>query len=77
MNSYLKSALEEILSPEALGTILRDSNAIGSLPSQLQQSTRLIFARGYAVQIRILIGFAAVQLLSVGLVWRKKQIKVP
>ncbi|KAI1455383.1 putative efflux pump antibiotic resistance protein [Annulohypoxylon moriforme] len=77
MNSYLKSSLANILSPDTLSAILQDTSVIKGLTPQLQEDVKRTFAHGYATQIRILIGFTAAQLLSIGLIWRKKQIKVP
>ncbi len=77
MNSYLKSSLANVLSPDMLDAVLQDTSVIKGLSSELQEDVKRTFAHGYATQIRILIAFTGVQLLSVGLMWQKKQIKVP
>lgn len=77
MNSYLKASLANVLSPDMLDAVLKDTSVIKGLASGLQEDAKRIFAQGYATQIRILIGFTAVQLLSIILLWQKEQIKVP
>ncbi|KAI0405659.1 putative efflux pump antibiotic resistance protein [Xylaria palmicola] len=77
MNSYLKSSLADILSPDMLDAVLQDTSVIMGLNSELQQDVKQIFAYGYATQIRILIGFTAVQLLSISLLWQRRQMRVP
>lgn len=75
MNSYLKSSLASVLDPDMLDAVLQDTGVIKSLSSGLQEDVKRTFAYGYATQIRILIGFTAVQVLSAGLVWRREQLK--
>ncbi|KAK8053287.1 hypothetical protein PG996_012588, partial [Apiospora saccharicola] len=77
MNSYLKSSLSNILAPGLLNAVLQDTSAINGLDRDLQEDTKRSFALGYAIQNRILIGFAAGQLLLIALLWRKRQMKVP
>jgi hypothetical protein len=76
MNSYLKSSLASVLGPDMLDAVLQDTGVIKSLSSGLQENVKQTFAYGYATQIRILIGFTVVQLLSTSLMWQKKQLKV-
>jgi hypothetical protein len=47
------------------------------LPAEQQLEVRTVLSEAYSVQMKILVGFAAAQVLVVGLIYRKgDQIKV-
>lgn len=76
LNSYIKSHLAQILSPDQITTLLRTTDAFGELAPELKDSVRMIFARGYNLQIQVMIGFAAAQLPVSSLMWKRKNIVV-
>lgn len=76
MNSSLTSHLTRTIGPERLAAVLQSTAAIREFPLEMQKTVLKAFAEGYNLQMKILTGFAAVQLVAVGLLWRKKQISV-
>lgn len=76
LNSYVKPHLARILSPNQIIALLRTTDAFAALPPELEDSVRMIFARGYNLQIQVMIGFAAAQLPVSLLMWKKENIVV-
>ena len=72
MNSYLASHLSHSIGSEYLAAVLESTEAIKSFPIDMQQLVLERFAEGYNVQMKILAGFAGLQVLCVGLLWRGK-----
>ena len=60
MNSYLTVRLSLLLGAQSVQTPLTDVSTISTISTMAQQTVREAFAAGYAVQFRILLGFAAV-----------------
>ncbi|KAI1179865.1 drug resistance transporter [Nemania sp. FL0916] len=75
-NKWLLTVLSEIVSPEQVELILRDSAFIGSLPEMVQGTIRSKFVEAFNRQMRILIGFAAAQFLATLLMWQRDPIKI-
>lgn len=44
--------------------------------SSSSKEVRDILAKGYRLETLVLVGFAAAQVLAVGLMWRKKQVRI-
>lgn len=42
----------------------------------LNSTVRLLFAEGFGRQMRVLVGFTAVQFLAVAMLWRRTQVRV-
>lgn len=76
MNSWLDSKLSLILTPEQLNDILRSTDTIKTFQPTLQAGVRTVFAQGYNLQFRIVIGFTVAQFLATLLMWQKKAIRV-
>lgn len=74
MNSYLKSNLIDFLSPTEIATLLQTTQASAALPPALREVVTGVFASGYNLQIRIMIGFSAAQIPTTMLMWQKKHI---
>ena len=72
MNSYLTSHLSHSIGSEYLAVVLQSTEAIKSFPIETQQLVLEKFAEGYNLQMKILAGFAGLQVLCVGLLWRGK-----
>ncbi|KAF2786130.1 MFS multidrug transporter-like protein [Melanomma pulvis-pyrius CBS 109.77] len=75
LNSYVQSHLSVILSREQLNQLLASVLAIEKLPEHLQSPVRLVMAEAYNLQIRILMGFSAAQLVAAFLMWQRNQVK--
>lgn len=76
LNSHVKSHLAQILSPDQITTLLRTTDAFAALPSELLDPVKMIFARGYNLQLQVMIGFAAAQLPVTLLMWSRINIVV-
>lgn len=75
MNSHLKANLASHLSVSQLGALLTSSSSVHSLPLDLQALVRLVFAKGYLLQFRIVTGFCAAQFLATAMMWKRKAIR--
>jgi hypothetical protein len=76
MNRWLRTKLEHILPIEDIEMLLQTTDAISLLPESAQTQVRELFGRGYNLQMKIMIGCAAIQLPSTLLMWTKKPIMV-
>ncbi|KAF1951580.1 MFS general substrate transporter [Byssothecium circinans] len=76
MHGLLRSRLDPILSSVQLDKVLDSAQNIAFLPVQVREQVLLTFSDGYNVQMRILAGLAAGQIIGTLIMWRKKQIKV-
>lgn len=73
MNSYLTSHLSHSIGSENLAAVLQSTAAIKEFPVDMQRLVLEKFAEGYDLQMKILAGFAGLQVLCVGLLWRGKR----
>ena len=76
MNTHIKSQLAGFLSPDQIGAILETTQAFATLPPALAESAKIVFASGYSLQIRIMIGFSAAQIPVALAMWQRKNIVV-
>ena len=76
LNSYIRTHLAQILSPGQINALLRTADAFRELAPELKDSVRMIFARGYNLQIQVMMGFAAAQLPTSLLMWERRNIVV-
>lgn len=80
MNSFLTSRLSDsAIGPERLAAVLETTAVIREFPREMQIEVLTAFAEGYNLQMKIMTGFAGVQVLAVGMLWQwkgKKQIRV-
>ena len=72
MNSYLTSHLSHSIGAEDMAAVLQSTAAIKEFPPAVQRLVLEKFAEGYSLQLKILAGFAGLQVLCVGLLWRGK-----
>lgn len=72
MNSYLTSHLSHSIGSEGLAAVLQSTVAIKGFPPDVQRMVLQKFADGYDLQMKILAGFAGLQVACVGLLWRGK-----
>lgn len=75
-NGLVKSRLGRFLSTEQINDLLEFANSSLSYPADTQDRFRIIFAEGYSLQMKIMTGFAAAQLLSTLFIWQSKQVRV-
>ncbi|KAF1958519.1 MFS multidrug transporter-like protein [Byssothecium circinans] len=75
-NKFIRSHLSQILSPQEMDGILKYAASINSFPVGVRQDLVAILSRGYNLQFKILIGFAAAQIPATLLMWKKEQILV-
>jgi hypothetical protein len=76
MNSNLKSTLLQIISPEDFELIFQRVSYIYEVAEPMRTSVRDSFMKGFDVQLRILIGFAAAGIPTAGLMWQKEQVRI-
>lgn len=76
LNSYIKSHLLGILSSEQINELMKTTQAFALLPPNLAESVKTVFANGYNLQMRVMIGFSAAQIPVALLMWQRKQIVV-
>ncbi|KAI0506653.1 drug resistance transporter [Xylaria bambusicola] len=75
-NSLAKAKLLGILTPQEIQEVFRSSASIDKLSPQLEIMVRKDFVSSFDVQFRIVLGFAVASLISISLLWKKKQIMV-
>ncbi|ORY07384.1 major facilitator superfamily domain-containing protein [Clohesyomyces aquaticus] len=66
---HLKSQLENVLPANILAALLQKLETINLLKGETLDTTRVAFGRAYNRQMMIAVGFSAVQLLAVALLW--------
>ena len=76
LNGYLISQLSAILPESQVNDILRSVSTSSSFPSAMQDEIREAFGQGYSLQIKILLGFAAAQIPTVLMMWKRPQLKI-
>ncbi|KAI0418325.1 drug resistance transporter [Xylaria grammica] len=75
-NSLVKAKLTGILTPLQIQEVFRSSASINELSPELEDTVRRDFISSFDVQFRIVLGFAVASLISIVLLWKKKQILV-
>jgi hypothetical protein len=76
MHGMLRSRLAQILTSLQLDKVLDSAQYIAVLSPQVREEVLLQYSDGYNVQMRILAGLAAGQIIGTLIMWQKKQIKV-
>lgn len=76
MHDLLRTRLSPVLSSLQLGKVLDSAEFIKLLPTQVRDQVLLQFSDGYNVQMRILAGLAAGQIIGTLIMWQRKQIRV-
>jgi hypothetical protein len=75
-NSYLKSSLMSLLTPEQITSILDFAPKANGFDAATRQAVGIKLAEGFNLQTKIIAGMAGAQILASLLMWQKKQIKV-
>lgn len=73
MNSYLKTHLKEILSPDALVALLKSPKVLATFGPDMQKKVIEVFAKSYDLQYTLMIAFAAAQFPAAMMMWKKKE----
>ncbi|KAF1997152.1 MFS general substrate transporter [Amniculicola lignicola CBS 123094] len=76
MENYLKKHLGPLVTSEQLDALLRNTSIIRQFPPDLKHAVLGVFADGYNLQMKITTAFTALQLVTVGMIWRNPQISV-
>lgn len=76
IKSYIQINLAQHLSSAQIDDLLKSTSAFKTLPSDVVDVVKAIFAEGYNLQMRIMIGFSAAQMPAACLMWKRKQILV-
>ena len=76
INNYTTAYLPAVITPQQQHALQRSISEIHSFPPDVQKQIQAVFAQGYNVQMKIMVGFAAAQVLAVLLLWRKPQIRL-
>lgn len=76
INSYVRNHLAGVLQPEQIDALLQTTDAFATLPPAVMKTVKSIFAKGYNLQLQIMIGFSAAQISVTFLMWQKKQVTV-
>ena len=74
MNSYVQSQLKKFLTPDQVRALLDTTGTLTGLSPTLRQFVQDAFARAYDIQMRVVIGLSAGQLLLACLLWTKPQV---
>ncbi|KAI0144466.1 drug resistance transporter [Xylariaceae sp. FL1272] len=75
-NKWLLNKTAMILRPEQVEMIFQDSAYIDSLAGDLETTVRGLFVELFNQEMRILIGFAAAQILSTIFIWQRKPMRL-
>ncbi|KAL9097924.1 MAG: hypothetical protein Q9165_000250 [Trypethelium subeluteriae] len=73
-NTWLRNALQGVLTPDQLTTIFRTPEIISSFPADPRDIVRGAFVKIFDLEMRILIGFSAAEFLFTLLMWQKKPV---
>lgn len=76
LNNHFRSSLVGVVTTDQLSALLQSTATIRQLPPGIQAQVIAVLSDGYNMQMKIMAGFAGAQLLTVGALWRKKQISV-
>jgi len=76
MNNYLTSHLGNVIEASQVAELLQSISTIKNFPPETQAKILSTFAEGYSLQMKIIVGFAVLQLLLVSMLWGKPQISV-
>jgi hypothetical protein len=76
VNQYLIAHLTSVLSPAQLSALLRDSTASLKFDESLSLLIRQVFGDAYILILKIILGVAVAQALSVALIWKQPQLRL-
>ena len=76
INGYIRNRLAGVLPPDQISALLQTTETLTALPPALAETVKSIFAKGYNLQLQVMIGFSAAQIPVTFLMWQRKQIRV-
>lgn len=76
MNEGLKHTLARTVNPQDLERIFRVADTIHSIPEPLKTSVKDTFLKGFNLQLRILIGFAATEVPASLVMWQAEPVRI-
>ena len=76
LNGYVKNRLLEFLTLDQVNAGLKSTTSFNDLSPLLAVALKNIFAEGYNLQMRVMIGTSAAQIPAAFLMWQKKQMVV-
>lgn len=76
MFSYTRERYEEFLPPGTIKVLEETLTVIKRLQPAIQERVQIALAEGYNLQMKILIGFAALQIVATALMWEKKVVRI-
>lgn len=77
LSNYVASHTSDLLSPREQAALLKSSQSIWDLPLGLQTQVREVYATGYSQQMRVMLYFCIVSLLSLTLLaeWPPRRLR--
>jgi hypothetical protein len=75
-NNYIRRHLSSVLSPDLLDILLQSTFTLDNLPVELKTRVSTVLAEGYNLQMKVTTGFAVAQFLTLGLLWKRRQISI-
>jgi hypothetical protein len=76
LNNRLSSQLKGVISSEQFAMLKQSNAAISNFPLNVQDQVRAAFSQSYNLQMKILTTAAGLQILVLGMLWRKEQISL-
>ncbi|ORX93616.1 major facilitator superfamily domain-containing protein [Clohesyomyces aquaticus] len=72
---YLRTHLEEVLSPKMLLSVLEKTENLFLLPRETQNTVKSIFGESFNIQIKLAIGFSAAQFFATAMMWTNRLVE--
>ncbi|GKZ61572.1 hypothetical protein AnigIFM49718_008291 [Aspergillus niger] len=76
LHSYTRSHLASFLPANEVDALAISSQIIDTLTPEMQVWVREIYAEAYSEQMKLVGGFSAAQVLAVGLVWKRNNVRI-
>lgn len=76
MQTLVKRELSAALTVGQIEQLFQSTSAISGFPPALQQTVRQAFEHGFALEMKILLGFTAAQFLAILLMWQNPPVRV-
>jgi hypothetical protein len=77
VNSLVMPQLSDVLDGNMLDEITQQPEAILKLDPAVQLQVEEAFASAYQTTFKIITGLASAQFLSLAMMWKKEQLKLP
>lgn len=75
LNHYLQSRLSATLLPSQLAELSKTTESIALLSPDVQNQVRTVYAIAYNMQMRLAGAFSVAQLLAVGMMWKRNNVR--